>query len=66
MYVLAQKKKAPEPTVFHIGTSGDTSPHFIAGITTCKNCMSKKMSYYKYVDDAKCECGQWQNEPLQH
>lgn len=67
MHTAVQKKKVPAPTMFVIGTTGDTSPNFIPGLTTCKECKSHKLDYYKYLDDAKCQCGQWQNEePLTH
>ncbi|MCU6502351.1 hypothetical protein LPN04_31600 [Rugamonas sp. A1-17] len=63
MYVAAPKKPVVQPTHFHIGDTGETSPNFIQGISACKACRSHKLDHYKYLDDAKCgECGQWQNE----
>lgn len=41
----------------------DPSPIFVAGKCECMNCRSRDISYYAYLDDAKCStCGQWQNE----
>lgn len=63
MYVAARKKQIVQPTVFHIGGTGETSPNFIPGICACKECGSHKLDHYTYLDDAKCgKCGQWQNE----
>jgi len=64
MYLVAATRKKPAnlPTAFHIGDTGETSPNFIPGLTACKTCHSKKLDHYPYLDDAKCECGQWQNE----
>lgn len=46
--------------------SGDPEPSstFVAGKCVCKACRSTKLSYFAYLEDAKCECGQWQNESL--
>lgn len=45
--------------------SGDPvpSPTFVAGKCVCKTCRSTDLTFYRYLDDAKCSgCGQWQNE----
>lgn len=64
MYTVshARKKLQPQPTAFLIGETGETSPTFIKGISACKSCHSKELDHYPYLDDAKCKCGQWQNE----
>jgi hypothetical protein len=36
---------------------------FVAGKCVCKTCRAKDLTFYRYLDDAKCDgCGQWQNE----
>ena len=36
---------------------------FIAGKCECKVCRSTDLTYYSYLEDAKCTaCRQWQNE----
>lgn len=40
----------------------DPSTKFVAGQCVCKNCKSTELTFYNYLEDAKCSCGQWQNE----
>lgn len=43
----------------------EPSSVFVPGDCICKACESPDLTYYKYLDDAKCGlCRQWQNEPL--
>jgi hypothetical protein len=50
--------------VFVISGDPEPSPTFVAGKCVCKTCRSKDLSFYRYLDDAKCgTCSQWQNEP---
>jgi hypothetical protein len=57
-------KQAPKPTIPVFVISGDAEPSstFVAGKCVCKNCRSTDLTFYRYLDDAKCSCGQWQNE----
>ena len=67
MYTQAparQFNKKPAPTVFARRNDPEPSATFIAGECICKACDSANLRYIPYLEDAKCECGQYQNEPL--
>jgi len=57
-------KNTPKPSIPVFLLSGDIEPStkFVAGQCVCKTCRSNDLTYYRYLDDAKCACGQWQNE----
>lgn len=58
-------KRTPKPFTPVFVLSGDPEPSaiFVAGKCVCKTCRSKDLTFYRYLDDAKCDsCGQWQNE----
>ena len=52
----------PSTAVFIVSGEHEPSPKFVAGRCICKSCRSSDLTYYRYLDDAKCSCGQWQNE----
>jgi hypothetical protein len=60
-----QIKSNPKSTIPVFIIAGDPEPttDFIAGECICKTCRSKDLTFYRYLDDAKCDsCSQWQNE----
>ena len=58
-----QSKQAP--IVFMRRDDPEPSAIFVAGECICKACKSPDLSYYAYLNDAKCgSCRQYQNEPL--
>ena len=67
MNITAYKKVPPSPIQFFNKQTGENTPDFKLGVTSCKTCNSTILSYYAYLTDAKCDCcGQWQNEePIQ-
>lgn len=62
--MYTQPKATPKPSIPVFVLSGEPEPttEFVAGRCVCKTCRSKDLTYYRYLDDAKCSCGQWQNE----
>lgn len=60
-----QTKRPPKPSTPVFVLLGDPEPSvtFVAGKCVCKTCRAKDLTFYRYLDDAKCDgCGQWQNE----
>jgi hypothetical protein len=58
-------KPTPKPSIPVFVMSGEFEPSmtFVAGRCVCKACLSNDLTYFAYVEDAKCnECRQWQNE----
>ena len=67
MYTQAPTKQKTKqaPIVFMRRNDPEPSSVFVPGDCICKACESPDLTYYKYLDDAKCGlCRQWQNEPL--
>jgi len=62
MYTQFKLPPKPSTPVFVISGDLEPSPIFVAGKCVCKNCRSMDLTFYRYLDDAKCSCGQWQNE----
>lgn len=62
MQVTTYRKPLNQPTLFLSRHTGGSTPHFTPGDSSCKICGSTTLDYYAYLDDAKCTCGQWQNE----
>lgn len=64
--MFTQIKLTPKSSIPVFLIPGDPTPslNFVAGECICKNCRSTDLTFYRYVDDAKCSCGQWQNEDL--
>lgn len=62
--MYTQIKPTPKPSIPVFVISGDPEPSktFVAGKCVCKTCRSNDLTFYRYLDDAKCSCGQWQNE----
>lgn len=63
--MYTQSKRTPKPSTPLFVLSGDPEPStiFVAGQCVCKTCRAKDLTFYRYLDDAKCDCcGQWQNE----
>jgi hypothetical protein len=63
--MFTQIKTTPKPSTPVFVISGDPEPSttFVAGQCVCKTCRSKDLTFYRYLDDAKCDsCSQWQNE----
>ena len=57
------KTPAPQPIVFTLIDSGESTDTFKQGECICKNCKSTNLDFSPYLEDAKCTvCGQWQNE----
>jgi len=65
MYTQIKQTLKPTIPVFLIAGEPDPSEIFVAGKCICKLCRSKDLTFYRYLDDAKCSvCKQWQNEPI--
>ena len=65
MYTQIKSTQKSHTPVFVIAGQHEPSTKFVVGKCVCKACGSKDLSYFAYVDDAKCnenECRQWQNE----
>jgi len=63
--MYTQTKRIPKPSTSVFVLLGDPEPSatFVAGACVCKTCRAKDLTFYRYLDDAKCDdCGQWQNE----
>jgi hypothetical protein len=64
MYTQNRPAKQSSTPVFIMLGEPEPSKVFVAGKCVCKNCHAQHLTFYRYLGDAKCECGQWQNEPL--
>jgi len=62
MYTQIKPNQKPSTPVFVISGDPEPSATFVAGKCVCKNCRSTDLTFYRYLSDAKCSCGQWQNE----
>jgi hypothetical protein len=63
MYTHTKRTLKPSTPVFVLSGDPEPSVTFVAGKCVCKTCRSKDLTFYRYLDDAKCDtCSQWQNE----
>jgi hypothetical protein len=63
MYTQIKSTAKSSTPVFIISGDPEPSATFVAGKCVCKTCRSKDLTFYRYLDDAKCDtCSQWQNE----
>lgn len=63
MHTQIKQTLKPNIPVFNLSGDHEPSMKFIAGRCECKVCRSTDLTYYSYLEDAKCTaCRQWQNE----